>query len=435
MDDSNNSWSVPNTRDATPASESGDLESLSRVSRKRDLSFRVGDHANYSDATLGVQPVQLLQVRVMDGKGEAYIHFVNQDRRLDRWVPFSALERDATPAAKRHHSSVGGNPDEPALEEEVDPMTAEVKRKHKQEGWPTSGMVKNVQAIIFGRYELDCWYYSPYPEEVTRCGGSTGACIHVCEFCLRYWRTQRAADRHRADCTRWHPPGNEIYRAEFPESSDGDDFLSVWEVDGARERTYCQLLCLLAKLFLDHKTLYYEVETFRFYVLTIHSPEGCRFVGYFSKEKRSPEGHNLSCILVLPPYQRLGLGWFLIDFSYELSRREGRPGKPERPLSDLGLRGYLSYWKAAVVKALIDADGTPTLAILAEQTGIHAADLVLALNQLGGLQYDLETKQHSCVLTSEQATSYLESRPAPRITVNPALLRLPAPTGRGKAPH
>lgn len=34
------------------------------------------------------------------------------------------------------------------------------------------------------------------------------------------------------------------------------------------EQIYCQNLCLLAKLFLDHKTLYYDVEPFLFYVLT-----------------------------------------------------------------------------------------------------------------------------------------------------------------------
>jgi Histone acetyltransferase (MYST family) len=39
-------------------------------------------------------------------------------------------------------------------------------------------------------------------------------------------------------------------------------------VDGNVNKIYCQNLCLLAKLFLDHKTLYYDVEPFLFYVLT-----------------------------------------------------------------------------------------------------------------------------------------------------------------------
>ena len=41
-----------------------------------------------------------------------------------------------------------------------------------------------------------------------------------------------------------HPPGDEIYR---------NSSISVFEIDGATSRTYCQNLCLLAKLFLDHK--------------------------------------------------------------------------------------------------------------------------------------------------------------------------------------
>ena len=65
-----------------------------------------------------------------------------------------------------------------------------------------------------------------------------------------------------------------------------------------------QNLCLLSKLFLDHKTLYYDVDPFLFYVLCEKDAAGYHIVGYFSKEKASAEGNNLACILTLPPYQR-----------------------------------------------------------------------------------------------------------------------------------
>ena len=107
-----------------------------------------------------------------------------------------------------------------------------------------------------------------------------------------------ALERYLKRCDAAHPPGDEIYR---------NGSLSVFEIAGAVSRTYCQNLCLLAKLFLDHKTLYYDVEPFLFYVLTDCDEHGCHPVAYFSKEKRSAEEYNLACILTLPPYQRLRL--------------------------------------------------------------------------------------------------------------------------------
>lgn len=53
-------------------------------------------------------------------------------------------------------------------------------------------------------------------------------------------------------------------------------------------------------------------------------------VGFFSKEKMSWDNNNVACILVFPPWQRQGLGQTLIGISYELSRRSGRIGGPEK---------------------------------------------------------------------------------------------------------
>lgn len=74
-------------------------------------------------------------------------------------------------------------------------------------------------------------------------------------------------------------------------------------------------------MFLDHKTLYYDVEPFLFYVLTewreptATDRAGYHLLGYFSKEKRCQVSNNLSCILTLPTAQRQGFGQFLIAFS------------------------------------------------------------------------------------------------------------------------
>ncbi|KAM9915955.1 hypothetical protein OXX59_010299, partial [Metschnikowia pulcherrima] len=121
-----------------------------------------------------------------------------------------------------------------------------------------------------------------------------------------------------------HPPGVEIYR-------DPVSRIAFWEVDGRKNIEYCQSLCLLAKLFLNSKTLYYDVEPFVFYVLTEIDEQDSstyHFVGYFSKEKLNNSDYNVSCILTLPIYQRKGYGSLMIDFSYLLSRREFKYGTP-----------------------------------------------------------------------------------------------------------
>lgn len=61
------------------------------------------------------------------------------------------------------------------------------------------------------------------------------------------------------------------------------DYMFSMQVDGKKNKVYGQNLCYLAKLFLDHKTLYYDVDLFLFYVLCECDDRGCHMVGYFSK--------------------------------------------------------------------------------------------------------------------------------------------------------
>lgn len=95
----------------------------------------------------------------------------------------------------------------------------------------------------------------------------------------------------------------------------GKELCQFTKLTGKIIKFTVKIFCLLAKLFLDHKTLYFDVEHCLFYILCEVDKQGAHIVGYFSKEKESPDGNNVACILTLPPYQRQGYGKLLIAFS------------------------------------------------------------------------------------------------------------------------
>ncbi|CAO2611650.1 Histone acetyltransferase KAT6A [Lemmus lemmus] len=239
---------------------------------------------------------------------------------------------------------------------------------------PPDPQVRCPSVIEFGKYEIHTWYSSPYPQEYSRLPK-----LYLCEFCLKYMKSRTILQQHMKKCGWFHPPANEIYRKNN---------ISVFEVDGNVSTIYCQNLCLLAKLFLDHKTLYYDVEPFLFYVLTQNDVKGCHLVGYFSKEKHCQQKYNVSCIMILPQYQRKGYGRFLIDFSYLLSKREGQAGSPEKPLSDLGRLSYMAYWKSVILECLYHQNEKQiSIKKLSKLTGVCPQDITSTLHHLRMLDF------------------------------------------------
>lgn len=186
------------------------------------------------------------------------------------------------------------------------------------------------------------------------------------------------------------PPGKEIYLQYIPEKDQiigpfGRKIVSnsVWEIHGDQQKLYCQNLCLLAKLFLDHKSIYFDVSPFKFFILTENDNNGqSHLVSYFSKENSFLSDFNLACIMVLPPFQRRGYGQFLIAMSYYFSKKEGRVCTPETPLSDLGRISYKSYWTNTLLETLLKFKGNLSIKELSEQTGIKTEDIINTLNEL-----------------------------------------------------
>lgn len=373
------------------------------------------------------QDAEIIERRKQPGTEtyEYYVHYNTFNRRLDQWVTFDAFEivalkksekrrisrkaaseraanasrlknekkrkdnkkrrssanKDSTPAGtpatpKLDGDKSGGNGNTGNTNGNINGnnSTGGSLKQVSEKKHDEATKVKNIQTIVLGGYGINSWYYSPFPPEY-----SAYSTLYVCEFCLKFVRTNDALKRHANRCILRHPPGTEIYRK---------DKISMFEIDGAQNRIYCQNLCYIAKLFLDHKTLYYDVDPFWFYVMCEIDDRGAHIVGYFSKEKFSEEDYNVACILTLPPYQRRGFGKFLISFSYELSKLENRVGSPEKPLSDLGLLGYRSYWSQVLVE-LLRQERTSSLSIvdISTLTMMKAEDIIGTLQALNLIQY------------------------------------------------
>jgi ribosomal protein S18 acetylase RimI-like enzyme len=235
---------------------------------------------------------------------------------------------------------------------------------------------KNLPSRIqIGEYEVDTWYSGPYPEEYVRDDKK----LLICEFCLSYMLDEECLQRHNSKCRHFCPPANEIYRSKHKvKDFEKPQELSVFEVDGAKAKLYCQNLCFLGKLFIDQKTLCYDVDQFLFYVLTRNDDVGSHLIGYFSKEKHSKYKYNVSCIMVLPQFQNYGYGRFLIEFSYLLSKHENHLGTPEKPLSALGLISYMNYWKYSIIDVIKDKESI-SIKEISDATNMTIEDVVCAL--------------------------------------------------------
>uniref|UniRef100_A0A060TD78 Histone acetyltransferase ESA1 n=1 Tax=Blastobotrys adeninivorans TaxID=409370 RepID=A0A060TD78_BLAAD len=397
---------------------------------------------------------EVLSTHVRKGVQMFYVHFEGFNKRLDDWVPEDRLdlsmpvrvpepEKKKPPTtsqngkvakkgqkgqkAPKKTSSAGEdkdmmdlddvqvngnsviNPDEYNREEEIEKLrTSGSMTQNSHE----ISRIRNITSVIMGAHVIEPWYFSPYPIELTE-----EDAIYICEFSLSYFGSRKQFERFRLKNTLRHPPGNEIYR---------DDDVSFFEIDGRRQRTWCRNLCLFSKLFLDHKTLYYDVDPFLFYCMTKRDEMGHHLVGYFSKEKESADGYNVACILTLPQYQRHGYGRVLIDFSYNLSKKEGKLGSPEKPLSDLGLLSYRAYWSSTIVELLVEwKKADVTIEDIASATAMTTTDILHTLQYLNMLKY--YKGQHIICLTDAVLEKHNKQKQKKRIRIDPDKLQWKPP--------
>lgn len=287
----------------------------------------------------------------------AYIHFLHQDKRLDRWIEIEKLK----PFTGRH-SLRWIDKEDSDEEAKSDVEIQKFENLHKQ-----VTRIRNIDKITIGIYTIRTWYFSPYPKSI-----ENASHLFICENCYSYFRTKEELEKHIKERGETRPPGREIYRK-------GN--ISIFEFQGFRQKLTCQCLCLLAKLFLDHKTLFYDVEGFVFYVLCECDKNGAHIAAYFSREIVSDQGNILACIVVLPPYQKKGYGQLLISLSYEIARRSNKIGGPERPLSDLGKLAFHSYWRDTIIELFRSRD-VQSIYEIEKCTSIAKQDIVDILKEM-----------------------------------------------------
>ncbi|KAI0516967.1 acyl-CoA N-acyltransferase [Xylaria bambusicola] len=335
----------------------------------------------------------------------------------------------------------------------------------KPPGTPRSD--RNIDEVVFGNTCFKAWYPSYYGKEVlgdisanaggnAKFGGGKRELpfldrLYICPCCFKYSKEMIPWWKHVQYCERkGHVPGTKIYThprqsqamkiphigsststspsaiAKGKGKSRGDDKVqsagvtvsegewSVWEVDGGKDGLFCQNLSLFAKLFLDNKSVFFDVRGFNYFLLvytpplsethttspthisshpeSLAEPENTtlntsnpptdvfislsshprpQIVGFFSKEQMSWDNNNLACILVFPPWQRKGLGALLMGVSYEISRREGILGGPEKPISELGRKGYKRFWAGEIVRWILELD-VPTSSVQSVHAMRHA---------------------------------------------------------------
>lgn len=212
--------------------------------RTGDLGVQIGETyaIRRQDGTL--HEATIIQSRGIDETAEYYVHYAGLNRRLDQWVtrgqilPANAIEGDETITADVIMAPLAQQPatavatplkpvrpsnaakalnntavliDQTAVDTTDRKITRNQKRRHDEinhvqkpysEMDPTTAAlekeheaitkVKFIDTLRIGKFEIDTWYFSPYPEEYGKV-----KTLYVCEYCLKYMKYEKTYIHHR----------------------------------------------------------------------------------------------------------------------------------------------------------------------------------------------------------------------------------------------
>ncbi|KAI9296485.1 acyl-CoA N-acyltransferase [Neoconidiobolus thromboides FSU 785] len=288
---------------------------------------------------------------------EYYLHFGNLDTKYDQWVNKNKIETFSEGEFSYNLKQDKGNTSKRIIaHSERKPLTFEE--------YP----IKNVYNVFMNDHFIPCYYPSPYPDHYYYV-----KTLLICHYCFQYFQYTNPYEEHLKKCNI-----NKYQEHQIVYCTENE---MIMKLDGEEEKLLCQNLCLFSKLFISHKDICYSLKGFNFYLLFVKINDMFQPVAYFSKEKEF-KGNNLACILTFPAFQNKGYGTLLIEFSYKLSKVEGKMGSAERPLSKSGYRSYLRYWMNSIIDILLNYQGKITLEQISKLTFITENDLLIALNEM-----------------------------------------------------
>ena len=65
--------------------------------------------------------------------------------------------------------------------------------------------VKYIDRVQIGRFEIETWYFAPYPEEYGKCPK-----LWICEFCLKYMKLEKTYRFHQVKIRTKIFPGTKL---------------------------------------------------------------------------------------------------------------------------------------------------------------------------------------------------------------------------------
>jgi hypothetical protein len=68
----------------------------------------------------------------------------------------------------------------------MDPTTAALEKEHE-----AITKIKYINKVQLGKYEIDTWYFSPFPAEYQK-----ESKIWICEYCLKYSKLEKSFKYH-----------------------------------------------------------------------------------------------------------------------------------------------------------------------------------------------------------------------------------------------